>query len=295
MLDSWMRFQNAVWWRRAPVKAVVLGVTVFLVCFPYPKLFVRHVLRWSDPNVLIEPDAAELLPLLDELRPKLSNIEAGPDALKVVEKFVYEKVPYAWDWDTWGVVDYIPTVPEVMDAGQEDCDGRAVVSASLLRNLGYQADLVTDTTHVWVKTDQGETMSPGKLPKLVEAGEDGVTINWGSLLNIPRNFGYGVAVFPFWREMTIVLVFWGLALRTGIGRVGPAVCLLLMLNGLVLLRYASANPWHDAPADVAAEWFALANLAAGVVMSQVMQRRARRSGAVTALNADRLGDARRNK
>ena len=51
-----------------------------------------------------------------------------PHALvRGVEKFVYGHVPYAWDWDTWGVADYLPSVAEVRRMGREDCDGRAVV------------------------------------------------------------------------------------------------------------------------------------------------------------------------
>lgn len=278
--NFWIRFQNGRWWWREPLKGALLGLTVFGVCFPYPWLFVRNVQRWRDLGALIEPQAEELVPLLDELRPKLDGIESGPDALKVVEKFVYEKIPYAWDWETWGVVDYIPRVEEVLAAGQEDCDGRAVVAASLLRNLGYQAELVTDITHVWVKTDRGETMSPGRMKKFIETSDGGLRINWRALTNIPSSMAYGVGVFPLGRELIVLAVLWLLYLCPGVPWPVLGVALLLMLDGLVILRSSGADPWHQ---NVVTQWFGFANLVLGVVVLDAGNRRARRKARVTAV------------
>ncbi len=277
MLKAWSKFQNGRWWWRIPAKDAVWGLTLFLVCFPYPSLFVRNLRHWRNPNALIEPDAADLQPWITELRPQLDGVEAGPDALKVVEKFVYRKVPYAWDWDTWGVMDYMPTVSEIVGAGAEDCDGRAVISASLLRNLGYKADLVTDAIHVWVKTDRGETMSPGRLPKLVEGTEKGIRIRWASLLNIPKSMAYGIGVFPLVRELTVLVMFWILALRSGVGKLPAAGSLVMMLVGLVVLRQTSDNPWHHTWTDTAGQWFAVALMLAGAAILHASQFRARRA------------------
>jgi len=198
---------NLRWYWRLPVKWVFFGVVVLFVCFPYPSRLVDHVKHWRDPNALIEPNAAILQPLVDELRLRLTDDPSPREALQRVERFVYEKIPYAWDWDTWGTADYLPTLTEALEMGREDCDGRAVVAASLLQNLGFNAQIVTDFSHVWVKTDKGETMGPGKRKALV-ATDDGLQIRWSALAELPKGLAYGTAVFPLGREIIIVVVLW---------------------------------------------------------------------------------------
>jgi len=180
--------------KRWPLKCAILAAAVFLICFPRMTLFTRHVYRWRNPNTLIEPQAAALQPLLEELRLRMSPELSAVEALSTVEQFVYEKIAYKYDWINWGNTDYIPTVTEAVEAGQEDCDGRAVVAASLLRNFGFQADLVTDFTHVWVRTEHGDTMSPG----------DQTAIQALSLIHISeptRRYAISYAVFCLKKKM----------------------------------------------------------------------------------------------
>lgn len=243
IFDAWWKFQAWRWWWRLPVKGVIVGLTVFFVAFPNPVLFGRHVQRWRNPDALIEPDAPELAEMRRELEPMLAGIEYGKPALKVVEKYVYKKVPYAFDWDAWGVADYIPTVAEAVEQGREDCDGRAVVSASLLRGLGYQASLVTDFAHVWVKTDRGEVMGRGPMKKAVESRDGGIWINWSQLVNVPRSVSYGCAVFPLGRELIVLLVVAVLAIKRGTVVGLWLLAVGMLVGGLLVVRWAGANPW----------------------------------------------------
>jgi len=229
------------WYVRWPIKWAIFGLAYLIVCFPYPHLIVSHLRHWSDPNALIEPNAPALKPLSDELRkgmvltPELSTT----DTLRLVESFVYKRVPYDWDWNTWGMADYLPTVDEVMRMGREDCDGRAVIAASLLQNLGIEARLVTDFAHVWVSTPHGDTMGPGKT-KTIEVTEKGVRFDARGLLQIPQTIGYGVAVFPLPREMILLAVFWALLLgRAGWMRMVNSFG--LMFGGLLLVRYGAED------------------------------------------------------
>ncbi len=272
MPNAWTRFQNGHWARRAIVKSAVLGLTLLAVCFPYPTLLVRHLERWRNPQSLIEPDQQALKPLLTNLKPRLQNVGEGPAALKVVQKFVYETIPYAWDWDTWGVADYIPTVSEVVQAGQEDCDGRAVLAASLLSNLGYRAELVTDMTHVWVKTDQGETMSPGTMTPFAESTDGGIRYHWAALVNAPRSLALGIGVFPLERELIIAVVAILLSIRSDVRWWKFAVAMLALVDGLLILRWAVVNPWKPI---LAAQWFGLLNLLLGFAALYLVGRRAR--------------------
>ena len=228
------------WYTRIPVKWAIFGLAVLIVCFPNPRLLVSHVKHWRDPNALIEPNAEALQPLLEELRPSMHDDLAPADALKRVQSFVYEKIPYEWDWITWGAVDYLPTVTEAIEKGREDCDGRAVVAASLLRNFGFEAQIVTDFSHVWVKTDKGETMGPGKK-KAIVATEEGLIVQSNALAEIPGAVAYGVAVFPPGRELILVGVFWLLLLRRGGGVLCGIVALVGLVGGLLLLRAGGAT------------------------------------------------------
>ena len=110
------------WWRRLPLKWAIFLLTVAAVCFPHPRLVVRHIQHWRDPNALIDPDAPELRPLVEQLRVRVTDDLTPKQALAVVQRFVYEAVPYEWDWNTWGMADYLPTVSEILEAGKEGED-----------------------------------------------------------------------------------------------------------------------------------------------------------------------------
>lgn len=257
------------WYLRWPAKVAVLAFALLAVCFPYPHLLARHLDHWRDPNGLIEPNASQLTPLLEELRPKLSPDMPARDTLRAVERFVYRKIPYAWDWDTWGTADYLPTLAEVLEQGREDCDGRAVVAASLLANLGFEAELVTDFGHVWVKTERGETMSPGER-KALRVTDEGYEFQKGAFVQATRHLAYGIAVFPLRRELLVLLVLWWLLLRRGGGRFPSLLGLVLLLDGLLILRLASTDYRNPL---LAMQMVGLLNMGAGLFALLVWARR----------------------
>jgi hypothetical protein len=125
---------------------------------------------------------------------------------------------------------------------REDCDGRAVIAASLMRRLGYNAKLVTDLRHVWVSTPHGEWMGPGGK-KTVVSTPRGNRVDYASMVsNVPVSLSFGVAVFPLAREMIILLTAFVLMLRPGIsGRAALLGCLLLV-QGLMFMRLGYLAP-----------------------------------------------------
>ena len=231
------------WYCRLPSKWAIFGLTLLIVCFPYPARLVRHLDHWRDLNALVEPDAVSLRPLVEELRPQMTADVTGKEAIKRVERFVYQKIPYDWDWNTWGMADYLPTVDEVLSKGREDCDGQAVVAASLLRAFGYDAQLVANFAHMWVKTSAGEGMSPGKR-KVVVSTERGLEIRAEALLELPKSFAFGVAVFPWPRELVVLFVLWWLLIDHRVGWKARVSALGLLLTGLLLLRAGSRDFRH---------------------------------------------------
>ncbi len=247
------------WYTRLPLKGIILAFTVAAVCFPYPSLLFRQWQRARNPNAMIDAHAPGLEPITEELRKRLPSDLSSKEALKRIERFVYEKVPYEWDWNTWGVVDYLPSVEEVLQLGKEDCDGRAVLAASLMRNLGYEVQLVSDFAHMWVKTNEGELMNPGQSIALV-ATEKGWELNPGAVRKLIQPLAYGISVFPVGRELIVLAVGWWLFLRKGVGLFVVAASWLLLLNALFLLRLGS--DWREP--QVAVQVLAMVNLMIGI-------------------------------
>ena len=223
------------WYKRLPLKWTAFGLATLIVCNPHPVLLFRHLQRLQNPNDLIEPNAPALAPMIEELRPQMSPDLPAKLRLQRVERYVLKRIPYEWDWNTWGNADYLPTVAEVVEMGREDCDGRAVVAASLLRHFGFQTELVSDFSHVWVKTDRGETMGPGEQ-KIIVATKDGLKIRTAGLTQIPKAMAYGIAVFPLRRELILVVVMWLLMIRRDRGAVRIGAAIVLLVIGLLALR-----------------------------------------------------------
>jgi hypothetical protein len=157
-----------------------------------------------------------------------------------VEAFVTAEIPYGWDWVVWGAADYTPTLPELLTKRTEDCDGRAVLAAALLRHRGITADLVADPRHMWVRTPWGDTMNPLGQP-VFKWTDEGLVIDWKRLLD-PGPFAFGIAVFPLGRELVLLLTAWLLALHPGVGRLRPILGLGLLGAALAAWRLAGADP-----------------------------------------------------
>lgn len=230
------------WFARIPIKGILLGITVFFVCYPNPAMFWRHAARWRSPSSLVEPRHPSLQPWVDELQRALPSGASDRQIVRTVQQFVYDRVAYAWDWDNWGVSDYLPTVEEVVQRGREDCDGRAVAAASLMVRFGVQAQLVSDIAHVWVRTPVGDAMDPGQAPAIVST-DRGVVVRWGALANLGRASAFGVAVFPLIREAIVLAVLWVLLLHRDRRVVASLLGAAGLVGGLLALRAGSADYW----------------------------------------------------
>ena len=135
-LRSWRRFHRRRRLLRWPIKNVLFVLVVAATLYPKPWLLPRWIARLGDMNAVLEPQHPGLEPFERAVRGLLPAGASPTSVLKAVEKTVYARIPYAWDWDVWGVMDYLPTVGEVLAQGREDCDGRAGIAASRRRRLG---------------------------------------------------------------------------------------------------------------------------------------------------------------
>ncbi len=237
----WHALNNLPASRRCPLKLLIFCVGTFLILYPKLWLLPRTVQRYADMNAVLDPDHPGLEPLAAEVRAGLADDADPATALWRVQQVVCGHVPYAYDWETWGVMEYLPTVDEVLRVGREDCDGRAVVAASLLRRLGYQAWLVSDLLHVWVQTPEGETMSPTGNTKLIVATERGSRLTNVArpavLANLAKGLAFGVAAFPLLRELLILALLVVLSWRPGSHFWRNLCGCLLLWIALDLLRH----------------------------------------------------------
>lgn len=275
----------------------MFAAVTFFVLFPDPFQFARHISRICNLEAMIEPAAPELGALEAELRSRIATtrpVEGDPAAggmaravQRDVERFVLERVAYEWDWNLWGAADYMPTIAEMFGMAEssggrlrEDCDGRAVLAASLMRRLGHDARLVTDLRHVWVVTNEGAWMGPGERVTIASGG-GGNEIAWFTLVsNIPTSLSFGIAVFPFWREVIILLTAYLLMLHRRMSRGAMLLGLILLVQGLLFLRLG-----YLAPVSVSRgtsswpAWVGLIHVAAGFAVLLRSSHRARRGRA----------------
>lgn len=308
--------------KRAMLKSLIFLFVVVAVQYPSPRRLVRHLRHVSDLNAMIDSRAPQLAAWEQEFRatrlPRLEKAAASrptlvsattpaasrpvhPRAvLHEVERFVYDKVRYEWDWNTWNVADYLPTVAEIFDAAarnpdglpREDCDGRALLAASLLARMGYDARLVTDFRHMWVRVEHAATgpdgrpaavelMGPGRAKSVVSTAS-GNRFDWRTLSNLPVAWSFGVAVFPWGREAIVFATLMILLMHRRMSRRAAAVGVLLAFAGWHFLRMGVVSVgqagmpgyvWQDRP-DMA--WLGLAYVLLGCGVLWRAARRARR-------------------
>ena len=258
-------------WPRWGVKGLFLLLVLAGVTYPHPSLLVRDVRHICDMDALIDEDEPALQPWRQEFEDFLEQRPDLPDGevFEALEAYVRAKVPYEWDWNTWGVMNYVPTVAEVIEMGREDCDGRAVVAASLLKGVGYEPRLVSNPLHTWVWTPQGEFMGPAG-PKTFEPTETGSRFNWSSVPHWPSHVAFGLAVYPLGRELVFLVAVWLCGLKLGARRWAWVVSVLLLIQGLLLIRLSAADyrsithwgvwlAWLYWAAGLALLWFAPAS------------------------------------
>ena len=131
------------------VKSLAITLVIIATLFPHPTLFYRQAVRYiRGPESLVDPQNPMLEPLAKEARLLLPR--KNPYA--VIKCVVNKHVQYQSDFKTWGMLDYWATVPETLTKRYEDCDGIAILTASLASRLGYtNYTICTTLDHMWVE------------------------------------------------------------------------------------------------------------------------------------------------
>jgi hypothetical protein len=190
----------------------------FVALYPDPTVLLRSARHLVEPQV----DPAAVAALAARL----------PDDPRLIEAYVLDRqVPYAYDWQTFGVPWYFPSTRDVLAAGAGDCEARAIMLHSILTAKRIPHEFRVSFGHIWVDYP-GKTASALENPGVVLAGtEDGrFFIHW------PRDFHLGQEIDDQ------IAMHWTPA---------PLYRVLLLFGGLLLVML-----WN-----VAAAWLAGAGLA----------------------------------
>lgn len=147
---------------------VVTLLWVLFVLYPNPLQLGRSIQRILQPPV--KPEMVLLL------------AAEAPEQPRAIEEYVLETFPYQYDWQTYGMPWYFPTLEETLEKGTGDCKTRFIVLASIFeaRNIPYQ--LSFSLSHFWVNYE-------GKVENSWETGENAFLMREedGSLkLQVPR-------------------------------------------------------------------------------------------------------------
>jgi len=114
---------------------IVLLAGVLVVLYPDPMMLVLGVSRLAS------------LPPVGDLQ---IGGETLPDNPTDIEAAVHRMVPYASDFQVYGVPWYIPTPEEVVEAGRGDCKSRAVLLAAIFEEKGIPYTFHISPVHFWV-------------------------------------------------------------------------------------------------------------------------------------------------
>lgn len=192
--------RRGTWALRIPIFATGL----LLLLFPHPGRAVRELRTLRDPNSLIAPDDPAVAKLSEEVDAKMPGGLDRPRQIAWIEAYVESRIAYENDWDQWWNVDYWPTPSETMASRREDCDGIAVVTASLLKRRGFAPTIEASYEHVWVAVEGERILHPDK-----ETDFDGEHWSAPGLSLILPWWRTSLRAFPLWRWAT--LVAWPLA------------------------------------------------------------------------------------
>lgn len=216
------------------VKGALLGAVILFTLYPHPVLLVRGVQHLGDVESLIQPDLPEIAEMNRAITAQLKPDATKKEEFRAVERYVYEHIRYEYDWFNWGNLDYWPTAKEALDRKREDCDGQAIVAASVLRARGFKtAQVVANLQHCWVVVVGSELMGPQPDKNMRRVG-DRVVLTFPELRTLLGSAAM-INKFPAVRCLVILAAVLVLAYHPCRNLTGFLGVMALGLVGFVLL------------------------------------------------------------
>jgi len=173
---------------------IVLLAWIIIVLYPNPFLLVQGAGRLAS------------LPVHGDLPIDVAGL---PDDPARIEAAVRERVPYAYDFQVYGVPWYIPTPAQVIRAGQGDCKSRAILLAAIFEEKGIPYAFHISPVHFWVDyPGKEETAFSQQYENASTAIYSGGDWQWPTLVDITTYIESWKAVLwdamPLFRRVVLV-------------------------------------------------------------------------------------------
>ena len=224
----WLEAQGPL--KRVIFKLALLAAVVLFALFPNPVLLIRQAGHLLDTESLIQPGLPAMSDINREIDQLIATNTPALSEFKAVERFVYRRIAYQYDWHGWWNLDYWPTAAEVWERKREDCDGRAVLAASILRARGHaDVRLVANLQHVWVAAGTNELM--GAMADKNFRREGGKTIITFPALKTLLDSLAMTCKFPAWRVILILVTLLALVFHPASDTARFATLCAVMLAG----------------------------------------------------------------
>ncbi|MGA7075343.1 MAG: hypothetical protein WBZ42_02165 [Halobacteriota archaeon] len=121
-------------------KKAVAAIWILLILFPNPALLPLNVYRFFEMPTRPTNDVQLVADSL-------------PANATAIERYVDSHIHYAYDFQAYGAVWYLPTPSDVLKAQQGDCKSKAVLLASLLEAKQIPHTVKVSPVHFWVDYD----------------------------------------------------------------------------------------------------------------------------------------------
>ena len=172
--------RNTISARRLRVFAVFIFLFwTLLTLYPRPADLARSVYRVFRPPVNADFVAAR------------ADLFAHAETGREIDRAVRQAFPYQYDWVTFGMPWYFPSIDEAFLSMAGDCKTRLLVLASVLESRGIPYSIAVSPTHVWVEYE-------GKSSNVIENA--GVTLfsSETGTLQLPVDIDLRRSVDSFW-------------------------------------------------------------------------------------------------
>ncbi len=121
-------------------KKAVATIWILLILFPNPALLPLNVYRFFEMPTRPTNDVQLVADSL-------------PANATAIERYVDSHIQYAYDFQAYGAVWYLPTPSDVLKAQLGDCKSKAVLLASLLEAKQIPHTVKVSPVHFWVDYD----------------------------------------------------------------------------------------------------------------------------------------------
>jgi len=233
-------------WLNIIIKIILVIIFSIFIFYPNPIKLIEQCITYTNPENLIQPKFKGIDTINAQIDSLLPLEYTREQELKTVERFVYTHIQYRYDWDLWLNADYWPSAEKVWEKGYEDCDGRAVLAASILRSRGFEdVQIVGNTVHVWVKTKQAELMGPD-AEKIIEYEDGQATINLPSWRLVIKSFAFSCHIFPYARIILLIFIILAIFMFPIKNyKQWISLCLLSAVGYVLLLDWAKYVVFYD--------------------------------------------------